>query len=499
MVLLSLAGVLIHLLFYNNLEFHRDELLYLSLGEHPDAGYFSVPPFIGILAMIVVEIFGYSLFAVKIVPALAGGAMVYLAALTAKELQGSLFAQILAGVGLICSILFLRTFSLFQPVFLDVLFWTISFYWLVRYINTKNRNFLFYFGAAIGFGLLNKYNILFLVMSLLIVLPFTTYRRLFVSKELFIAVCLTFLMVLPNLIWQITHQLPVLEHMNELRDSQLSGMSSATFLTDQLLMVFPATLLVLPGMFCLLFSIRFEKFRLIGYSMLIVLIFYLLLQGKSYYSAGIYPVLIAAGAVFYEKFLRSDGVRWLFILLLLLLTGSLMPMGIASRSPEKMVAYFDKMARITKSDAVRRFEDNKYHRLPQDYADMLGWNELVDLTHKAWLQVEKKENCLIYAENYGQAGAITIIGKRYDLPEAISFSDNFRYWIPRKFESDITALIYINDEPGEDIKQLFGIIREIGSITNPFAREFGTKVFLCTNPRSSFNHFWHERIQSLFP
>jgi len=497
LVLLSLAGVLIHLLFYSNLGFHRDELLYLSLGEHPDFGYFSVPPLIGILALIVVKIFGYSLFAVKLVPALAGGAMVYLAALTAKELQGSLFSQLLAGTGLICSILFLRTFSLFQPVFLDVFFWTVSFYLLVRYINTNHRTSLFYLGVAIGFGLLNKYNILFLVLAFLVVLPFTRYRKLFISKELYVAVFIAFLMVLPNLIWQIMHQLPVLDHMNELRDSQLSGMSSATFLKDQLLMIFPATLLALPGVCCLLFSGQLEKFRLIGYTMLVVLVLYLLLQGKSYYSAGIYPVMIAAGAVCCERYLRSNVLRWLFILLLLLLTGAMLPMGVSSKPPDKMVAYFDKVAKMTGSDAVRRFEDNKYHSLPQDYADMLGWEELTSVTNKAWLEVKQKEQCLIYAENYGQAGAITILGKQYNLPEAISFSDNFRYWIPREFDHEITTLIYLNDEPGEDIRQLFGNIREVGSVTDPLAREYGTKVFLCTQPQSSFNRFWDGKMQAL--
>jgi hypothetical protein len=83
------------------------------------------------------------------------------------------------------------------------------------------------------------------------------------------------------------------------------------------------------------------------------------------------------------------------------------------------------------------------------------------------------------------------------LPEAISFSDNFRYWIPRKLDHEITSLIYLNDEPGEDIRQLFGNIREIGSITDPLAREYGTKVFLCTQPQSSFNRFWDGKIQTL--
>jgi hypothetical protein len=155
------------------------------------------------------------------------------------------------------------------------------------------------------------------------------------------------------------------------------------------------------------------------------------------------------------------------------------------------------MARVTKNDAVRRYENNRYNPLPQDYADMLGWDELAAATHNAWLQVEHKDQCIIYAENYGQAGAVTILGKKYNLPEAISFSDNYRYWIPETFGSEITELIYINDEPGKDIKMLFENIREIGGVENPLAREFGTKVYLCTKPKSSFNMFWKTTVQNL--
>jgi hypothetical protein len=445
----------------------------------------------------VVKVFGYSILAVKIIPALTGGVLVYLAAMTAREMNGGLFAQLLAAGGLICSILFLRAFSLFQPVFLDIFFWTLSFYLIIRYIRTDQAKYLYYFGIAVGFGILNKYNILFLVTALCCILPFTRYSKLFIAKEFYISILFALLIALPNIIWQFAHQLPVLNHLGELRHSQLEKMSAATFMSEQILMMFPATLIALPGMFYLLFATQLNRFRLLAYVMLIVLILYIFLQGKSYYSAGIYPLLISAGAVFYERYLRNNLYRVLFSAILVLLTWFILPMGIGSKSPEKLVIYFDKMARVTKNDAVRRYENNRYHPLPQDYADMLGWDELAAATHNAWLQVEHKDQCIIYAENYGQAGAVTILGKKYNLPEAISFSDNYRYWIPETFGSEITELIYINDEPGKDIKMLFENIREIGGVENPLAREFGTKVYLCTKPKSSFNMFWKTTVQNL--
>jgi hypothetical protein len=111
--------------------------------------------------------------------------------------------------------------------------------------------------------------------------------------------------------------------------------------------------------------------------------------------------------------------------------------------------------------------------------------------------VGDKKACFIYCENYGQAGAITVIGKKYDLPEAVSFNESFKYWYPKLFNPDITSLIYINNKPGEDIKLLFRKITKTGSITNINAREYGTAVYLCENPVDSFNKFWTERISTV--
>ncbi len=111
--------------------------------------------------------------------------------------------------------------------------------------------------------------------------------------------------------------------------------------------------------------------------------------------------------------------------------------------------------------------------------------------------VKDKNSAFIYCENYGQAGAVTVIGKRYNLPGAVSFSESFQYWAPLQFNPDIKSMIYINDEPGDDIKALFGTITLVGRVSNPDAREYGTAVYLCEEPVVSFNGFWKTRMEQL--
>jgi hypothetical protein len=223
----------------------------------------------------------------------------------------------------------------------------------------------------------------------------------------------------------------------------------------------------------------------------------MLLRGKSYYTQGLFPFLIAAGAVSAEKILRKVWSRIILIAFLIILTIPIIPFGIPVFKSEGLISYFKNLEVKYKINVGRQWEDRSIHSLPQDYADMLGWEELTALANKAYNMVPDKKTCFIYCENYGQAGAITVIGKKYKLPEAVCFSESFRYWIPIKFDPDPTAFIYINDELGKDVNKLFMKITDIGSISNPDAREFGTTVYLCQNPVMSFNKFWTERISRL--
>lgn len=162
-----------------------------------------------------------------------------------------------------------------------------------------------------------------------------------------------------------------------------------------------------------------------------------------------------------------------------------------------MVKYFSRLE--TKYGIVigRTFEDNTVHSLPQDYADMIGWEQLTRITDSAYKKIDDKSAALIYAENYGQAGAITVIGIKYGLPQVVCFNESFRYWIPHDFNTEIKSFIYINFELGDDVASVFRNIQLVGKITDRNAREFGASVYLCQDPKVSFNALWKKRISEL--
>jgi hypothetical protein len=496
-ILLAVFSIVIHLLVANNLEYHRDELLYFSLGQHPAAGYASVPPLIGWIACMMESVFGYSVFAVRLFPALLGGALIMLTAAIAKEMGGSKYASFLTAVGLLISIFFLRTYSLYHPVHIEIFLWTLCLYLIIKYVNTEDDKFLLLFGIVAGISMLNKYLAGLLFIGLIVIIPFTRHRIVFKKRMFYVGIAAGFLIFLPNLIWQISKGLPVFWHINKLYDTQLVHMNIPVFLSEQLLSPAMASFLTVAGVIFLLSSDRAVKFRFLGALAVFVIVALMVLRGKSYYTLGVFPLLIAAGAVSYDKWVKQRWIRILIPVILVILTLPMVPIGIPVYKSNGLIEYFRVLNDKYSIDLGRRFEDGSIHSLPQDYSDMLGWKELTEITSKAYNMVADKKASFIYCENYGQAGAINIIGKKFGLPDPVSFQESFQYWVPDHFDPDIMSLIYINHELGEDIHNLFSKITLVGRISNRDAREYGAAVYLCEYPKSSFNEFWASRIKDL--
>jgi hypothetical protein len=491
---LAVLNIVFHLAYYGNLEYHRDELLYFSLGLHPDFGYATVPPLIGWIAAFIQTIFGYSLFAVKLFPALLSGALVIVAAKISKELGGGSYAQTLTALAMVFMPVGIRAFHLFQPVPIDLFLWTLLFYYSLRYINSEDKKYLLILGVVTGIALLNKYLIALLLLTLLISLLFSVHRKIFKQKYLYYGMVIAALIFLPNLIWQFTHELPVVEHMRVLNANQLVYVDRIAFVMDQLLMGFSVIFLLIGGF---IFLLRKTKYRYIAFTTLLVFTALIYLRGKSYYTIGVFPVLIAAGSVTFERLSANRIFRLALPLVVVLITLPALPIGIPIYNEEGLVQYFKDLEEDYGLDIGRRFEDGTIHSLPQDYADQLGWEELTSVTNKAYQSIPEKDKALIYAENYGQAGAIAVIGKKYGLPEPVSFHESFLYWAPEHFDPDIEYFIYINDELGDDVANLFGEVKYVGRVSNINAREYNTMVFLCSKPKRSFNAFWKEVLDQV--
>ena len=495
------AKILLHLYVNGLWSFHRDALLYLSLGRHLDWGYASVPPLISVWAWFATNVLGGSVQAVRLIPTIVGTGTVVLTALMAKEFlagkklntepgqPSGKFAAVLVGLAGLLSGAFLRPCMLFQPVVFDIFFWTLLCWLFLKYIQTEKSTWLVWFGVAVGFGLLNKYTVLFFLFAMLPGLLLTGLRHIFSEKKFYLATALALLVFSPNIYWQVVHEFPVLRHMGELAASQFTNVTVSGIFTDQLRFHVPALPIWFFGLYFLLFHSRGKPYRIFGWMFLMVLAVLLFFNAKSYYSLGAYPVLIAAGAAFLER-ATTDKMRWVryaipaFMLVIGLTT---MPVSLPIYSPKKQAVFFQKMtSKVPGLKGVLRWEDGNYYALPQDFADMIGWEELANATGKTWQNLTDQSTAAIYAENYGQAGAIEHFGKKYGVEQVMSFSDNYRYWLPDSLPSNFKTLIYVNDELGDDMPGFFQQIEKVWELDMPLSRQHGDQVYLCHNPTPAF-------------
>lgn len=489
--LFCIANLLLHLLASGIWGFHRDELLYLQLGRHLDWGYWSNPPLIGFLAWLLSPLPQPDVWLVRLIPALFSTGVIAITALTARELGGGRSAVVMTCLAMLLSPAFLRIGVLFQPVVVDVFFWTLCFYLIVRFINDERAVWLWAIGAVIGVGMLNKYSIAFLVLGVLLALPLTPQRRLLVDRRFYCAAGIALLIVLPNLIWQAAHGFPVIHHMQELQATQLAFVRPQDFLFEQIIHHLPVALLWMAGLVVLFRG----KHRLLAWIFVAVLILLLLLGGKSYYTLGLYPPLFAAGAVWLEERAHRIVQIALFGAATALLVAA-SPLALPYLPVASMVAYSSGFVETTGIDAPLRWEGGEAHALPQDYADMLGWEEIAAIVEEAYHSAGDPARVIIYCENYGQAGAAAHFSAGR-IPEPISFSDSYRLWAPRRIDPEINTLIYVNDELGEDVEALFEEIRIQGTVTTPYARERGTRIYVATRPRTPLHEFWRERVSML--
>lgn len=493
---IALKFILQYLAIDSGYELHRDEYLHLDLGKHLAWGYQSVPPVTGWISYLIL-ILGNSVFWVKFFPALFGALTILVVWKIIEELKGSWFALILGAVGVTFSAL-LRINTLYQPNSLEFLLWTVLFYTAIKYINSENFKWIWMAALTFAIGFLNKYNISFLLAGLLPTIILSEHRKLFLNKHFYFAIIATLVIISPNLYWQYSNGFPVVHHLETLANNQLVNVNRYDFLKEQLLFFTGALFVIIAGLISFFRHTSFKKYRLFFWSYIFTIALYFYLKAKAYYAIGLYPMLLAFGAVYLEQLLRKGWWRNLRPVLIAIPILLMIPMHrilVPVLSPEQIIEKAD----IFNEFGLLRWEDGKNHDLPQDYADMRGWKELAALVDSAFDSIDEKEQVLIHCDNYGQAGAINFYGKQ-QYTQAVSLNADYMNW----YELDAIEYKHIilvqhytdTDKDREREKPWFESISLVGEIKDPYAREKGSRVYLLKDAKISINDYFKKEIQS---
>lgn len=472
-------------------ELQRDEYLHLDQGQHLAWGYISVPPFTSWISYLI-HLLGNNVFWVKFFPALFGVGTMILICKAVEELGGGFFAFVTAGLAVLLSVI-LRMNMLYQPNSFDIFFWTLTYFTVVKCISTGNTRWLIVTGVSIGFGLLSKYNIAFLVCGLFPAVILTRHRKLLLSRDFIIGIIIAVIIVAPNVLWQYHNNFPTIKQLQELSDTQLVNVSRLNFLKDQIIYFLGILIVIVLALIGLISYERFRPYRLFLYSYIFTLVLFILLKAKSYYAVGLYPILIAFGCTYLEKISEQKKyLRYLSIGYIIIFTVPFIYLAFPINPPEKIAAN----PGLYKTLGLLRWEDGKDHQLPQDFADMLGWKELAAKTDSAYSLFDNKDEVLVLCDNYGQAGAVNYYSS-YKSINAVSFNADYINWIPvhKKIKHIILMQHADDDDPGRTRERpWFEKVFITGKITNPFAREYGTTIYVLQNARIDINEIINQEI-----
>lgn len=490
----TLAKLVVHLITATNYGLQRDAYLYLAQSRHLDWGYFSTPPLLAFITRIHTTIWGDSVLAIRLLPALVGAVSIFLVGWLIKQLQGNNRAQILGLTAYFVSPAFLRPALLLQPVIFNHLFWLLAVVILFQLIRKQNPRILLWMIPVLGLGWLNKYSIVFYASALLVAMIICNHRKLLWSWYLAAALAGGLLVILPNLLWQYQHNWPVFHHMTELQETQLGNVLLKDFLFAQVFMHLPALPVWMGGLIWLIFNKKQRDYRVFAWAFLLTLLLIILLRGKFYYTIAAYTILVVFGAVAWEQWSkRTRGILVYVVLGIMLLSGiSVLPFSLPVYKPDRMVEY-DRKQMKRGLEVMLKWEDGEVHDLPQDYADMVGWDEL---GHKVWDFYESLDDTVragtqVYGEFYGCAGAILYHRPHDSYPEVYSFNDAFMEWIPRK--TTIKHLIYVGYS--DRLPQYFKELELVGTVDHPHFRERGLPIYFGSYPTRKLYEDWEESWQ----
>lgn len=469
-----------HWYFNNQYGYFRDEFDYISCGDHLAWGYVDQPPLIPFLARISRALLGDSLRAIRFVPALASSLLVIQAAVLARELGGRAFAMLLSAVTIVIAPQYLSNGSLLTTNCLEPNLWMGCAYFAILAVKRNDPRQWLGFGVIAGIGLEEKYTIALFCFAIVAGLLLTAERRLLFNRWAVLGGVAAFLIFLPNIVWNIHYDWPFLQLMRNIRAEHRDVvLGPLDYFVQETLLTHPLTAPIwIAGLVALFVWAPLKPYRFLGWAFVISYGVLFALHGKVYYLAPVYPMVLAGGAVLIDSALSRPRLGWLkpAIAVILLAAGAwLAPIVVPVLSPDGFLAY----AKTLPFKLPVMEHSHERAALPQWYADQFGWQEIVAETAVAYnrLAPSERADCGLFAQDYGQAGAIDFLGRRYGLPKSLSGHQTWWLWGPRGYSGNCMIVL---DDRREVLLRFWELVEYVGtSADNSYALEKEIPVFIC--------------------
>jgi hypothetical protein len=433
------------------------------------------------------SLFPSSLVMLRLVPALAHAATIALTGETARLLGGGSWAQALAGLCVFTGGVYLGTGTILTTDVLQPLAWLFCGYALIRVIRDRDERWWLAIGAVAGLALLSKYMLAFWLVALGVGVLATPARRSLAHPQLYLGAAIAVIIVLPNFLWQQAYDWPFLEIGRRAAESKNVAMAPLEFLVMQIDFLNHATAPVwIAGLAAFAAWRRFRDLQVFAIAFTVLIAAMIAMHAKPYYPAGAYPMLFAGGAVALEAWIAWRSARATLIGAVALYGVVAAPFAVPILPIERFAAYQAFLGRTPKP-----LENSALGRLPQYYADMFGWPQLVALVGQAFqsLPPEERSAAVFFGNNYGEAAAVDVLGTAWGVPPAISAHNSYFLWGPRGHDGSVVIRV---GRSREDLLKLYSSVEAFGTVDNPWAMPSvtGQTLWICRGRKPALDAVW---------
>lgn len=478
--LISLACFAVHMIANANYGFHRDELQFISDSRHLAGGFVAYPPVTATMGFLARTLFGESLVAYRVFSALAHAAILFVAGLIAFDLGGKRFAAALSAVACASSPVLFFSGSVLMYMIYDSFWWALTAYFLIRVLKGDPRQWIGV-GVAVGFGMMTKYSIAFLVVCMAFAILVLPERKHFFNRYFLAGAALGLAIFAPNLVWLIKNDFITYDFLKHIHARDIAWGRAEGFLGDQLsdCVGYAGVPLALAGAWSLATRRELARFRAIPVWTVAVVVLFALMKGRGYYTGALYVPLVAAGSVLVGRMAEGGRMRKL--------------------ARNAIAGFFVVSAIATAAITIplapvgsRWF--NVLISLNDGFTEQFGWEELASDVAGVRDSLPEGERAAfgILAGNYGEAGALEFYGRQYGLPKVMCGTNSF---YDRGYDENEPSVIVAVGFDRAFLARFFGSVEVVAYARNAygFANEetsWHKEIYLCRKPKFSWKGFW---------
>jgi Dolichyl-phosphate-mannose-protein mannosyltransferase len=465
----TLAAGLLLTVFSSGYGYHRDELYFRML--RPAWGYVDQPPLTPLLARAFSALFADATWAIRVPATLATMASVVIVALLAREFGGGRGAQTLAAWGYAFAAFPMITGHTLLTSTIDLPVWPAVMLFVVRAIRRDRPQWWLAAGLVVGLSMYNKLLVALLLVSLALGVLFVGPRRLLVSRWVLGAAALALVVGSPNLIYQATHHWPQLTMGRALARNNAGDVHVQMWPFLILMLGPPLAAIWVAG---LVWLWRRPELRFIAAAFPVLLVLVFVMGAQFYYPLGLQVVLYAAGCVPAAKWLSRAPARRKTVIIAVSINSAvsivlalpLVPLGTLGDTP---VAAINQVAR-----------------------DSVGWPRYVAQIASVYATVpsDERTTTVLYASNYGEAGALDRYGPSFDLPQV--YSGHNELYFDRRPPDSATTVVFVGGQYA-GARPRFAACTVKAHLDDELGvdnEEQGEPVAICHDPIGGWSHVW---------